>query len=60
MKKKIPPVDKTQFDALLHRMMQAPPEPRKGIVTQGKAGKIIPGPRTPLPAQDSPSKPRKA
>jgi len=53
-------VDKDQFDSLLHKMMQAPPEPRDAIKTDGKAGKIIPGPRTPLPAQDSPSKPRKA
>jgi hypothetical protein len=45
-------VDKTQFDALLHKMMQSPPEPAKGIKTQGKAGKIIPA--------TSPSKPRKA
>ena len=45
-------VDKTQFDTLLHKMMQSPPEPAKAIKTQGKAGKIIPA--TP------PSKPRKA
>lgn len=42
-------VDKDQFDNLLHKMMQAPPEPRKAIVTEVKAGKIIPGP-TPPPA----------
>jgi hypothetical protein len=53
-------VDKDQFDALLHKMMQAPPEPRSAIVTDGKAGKIIPGPRAHLPAQDLPSEPRKA
>ena len=46
-------VDKHQFDALLHKMMQAPPEPRKAIKTQGKAGKII-------PATPPPSVPRKA
>jgi hypothetical protein len=37
-----PPVNKDQFDSLLHRMMQAPPEPAKTIKTEGKAGKIIP------------------
>lgn len=46
-------VDKAQFDGLLHRMMQTPPEPAKAIRTEGKTGKIIPGP-TPRP------KPRKA
>lgn|GEM_PF-2506602 len=35
-------VDKRQFDSLLHKMMQAPPEPKKSIETEGKAGRIIP------------------
>ncbi len=46
-------VDKDKFDALLHRMMQSPPEPKAGIMIEGKAGKII-------PATPQPSKPRKA
>lgn len=46
-------VNKDQFDALLGKLMQAPPEPRQGIVTTGKAGKII-------PAIPQPSEPRKA
>ena len=45
-------VDKSQFDTLLHKMMQSQPEPLKAIKTQGKAGKIIPA----IP----PSEPRKA
>jgi hypothetical protein len=47
-------VDKGQFDTLLHKMMQSPPEPAKAIKRQGKIGKIIPGPTRP------PSEPRKA
>ena len=35
-------VDKDQFDALLHKMMSAPPEPKSSIKIEGKAGKIIP------------------
>jgi len=46
-------VDKTQFDSLLHKMMQAPPTPKDGIRIQGKAGKII-------PAILQPSEPHKA
>lgn len=42
-------VDKTQFDNLLHKMMQAQPEPRKAIKTEGKAGKIIPASQPPAP-----------
>jgi hypothetical protein len=53
-------VDKTQFDNLLHKMMQAPPEPRKAIQREGKIGKIVPSLKTPLPAQESPSEPHKA
>jgi hypothetical protein len=45
-------VDKNQFDALLSKLMQAPPEPAKGIETQGKAGKIIP----PIAPQSTPHK----
>ena len=45
-------VDKSQFDNLLYKMMQSPPEPKSGIRIEGKAGKIIPA--TP------PSTPRKA
>jgi hypothetical protein len=41
-------VDKDQFDALLHKMMQAPPEPKSGIKIEGKAGKIVPA--TPQPS----------
>jgi hypothetical protein len=40
-------VDKNQFDALLHRMMQATPEPKKAIKTEGIKGSkapIIPPP----------------
>ena len=36
-------VNKDQFDSLLHKMMQAPPEPKKAIKTVG-----IKGPKTPL------------
>lgn len=32
-------VDKQQFDTLLHKMMQAPHEPKKTI--EGKAGKMV-------------------
>jgi hypothetical protein len=35
-------VDKGQFGALLHKMMQAQPEPRRTIKPQGKAGEIVP------------------
>jgi hypothetical protein len=52
--KPIPPVDKDQFDTLLHKMMQAPPEPKDGIRIEGKAGKIIPA------TSSQPSEPRKA
>ncbi len=46
-------VNKDQFDALLHKMMQAPPAPKAGIRTQGKAGIAI-------PATPPPSTPHKA
>jgi hypothetical protein len=46
-------VDKDQFDALLHKMMQAPPAPKAGIKMERKAGKII-------PATPQPSAPRKS
>ena len=49
-------VDKTKFDALLHRMMQAPPETARTIKGEGKAGKIIPAPKP----ESQPSEPRKA
>ena len=42
-------VDKKQFDTLLHKMMQAPPEPKKQIVIEEKAGKIIPPIQPPNP-----------
>jgi hypothetical protein len=42
-------VDKNQFDALLHKMMQAPPEPKKSIEIEGKAGKIVPPIQPPAP-----------
>ena len=45
-------VDKDQFDALLGKLMQAPPQPSKSIETQGKAGKIIP----PIQPQSTPHK----
>ena len=45
-------VNKDQFDSLLHKMMQAPPEPKKAIKTQGKAGKIVP----PIQPQSTPDK----
>jgi hypothetical protein len=48
----VPPVDKELFDALLGKMMQAPPQPKAAIEITKKAGKIIPA--TP------PSKPHKA
>ena len=35
-------VDKDKFDALLGKLMQAPPQPAKSIKTQGKVGKIMP------------------
>lgn len=35
-------VNKDQFDALLGKLMQAPPQPAKSMETQGKAGKIVP------------------
>ena len=43
-------VDKDQFDNLLHKMMQAPPEPEKDLEIKGKAGKIIPSLPTPRKA----------
>jgi hypothetical protein len=46
-------VDKNQFDNLLGKMMQAHPEPKSGIKTDGKLGKIVP----PTP---QPSEPHKA
>jgi hypothetical protein len=42
-------VDKAQFDALLYKMMKAPPEPKDSIRIQGKVGKIIPA--TPQPSK---------
>lgn len=39
---KVPPVSKDEFDALLGKLMQTPPQPSKSIETQGKAGKIVP------------------
>ena len=53
MKKTIPPVNKEEFDALLGKMMSAPPEPKASIKTTGKIGKII-------PATSQPSVPHKA
>lgn len=47
-------VDKAQFDSLLRNMLQTPPEPRTAIKTEGKAGKIIPGPTA--AAKPSPDK----
>jgi len=46
-------VPKDAFDALLFKMMQAPPEPKAAIQSKGKIGKII-------PATPQPSEPRKA
>ena len=46
-------VDKNKFDTLLHRMMQSPPEPAKGIETEGIKGSkapLIPPPSTPRKA----------
>lgn len=42
-------VDKAQFDALLSKLMKAPPQPAKAIETQGKAGKIVPPIQPPAP-----------
>ncbi len=42
-------VDKSQFDTLLGRLMQTPPEPAKAIKTEGKAGKIVPPIQPPTP-----------
>lgn len=39
-------VDKDQFDALLHKMMQAPPAPAKTIKSEGKTREIIPNPQS--------------
>lgn len=47
-------VDKNQFDTLLHKMMQAPPEPKKKIVIEEKAGKIIPPIQQSIPRKASP------
>lgn len=49
-------VSKEKFDALLHRMMHAPPESAKTIKGERKAGKIIPA----LKPENQPSEPRKA
>ena len=49
-------VDKDQFDALLHRMVQSPPEAARTIKGEGKAGRIIPAPKP----ETQPSEPRKA
>ena len=38
-------VDKNQFDALLGKLIQSPPEPKSAIKTEGKIGKIIPTPQ---------------
>ena len=35
-------VDKSQFDALLGKLMQTPPQPEKSLDIMGKAGKIVP------------------
>jgi hypothetical protein len=43
-------VNKDQFDALLGKLMQTPPQPATSIKTQGKAGKIIPAAK-PAPAK---------
>ena len=46
-------VNKDQFDALLHRMMQTPPEPKKTIRTEGIKGSkepLIPPASTPRKA----------
>jgi hypothetical protein len=41
-------VDKRKFDNLLGKMLKTPPEPEKGLVIKGKAGKVIPPtPRVP-------------
>jgi hypothetical protein len=40
-------VDKSQFDALLGKMVQAKPEPKAGIKSAGKPGKLIPAQPTP-------------
>jgi hypothetical protein len=43
-------IDKDKFDSLLHRMMQAPPEPKKTIKTEGIKGSkspLIPPPSEP-------------
>jgi hypothetical protein len=45
-------VDKDQFDALLSKLMQAPPQPQQSIEITGKAGKIIP----PIQPQSTPRK----
>ena len=46
-------VDKDKFDALLGKMMQAPPEPKKAIKTDGITGSkapLVPPPSTPRKA----------
>jgi len=45
-------VDKDHFDALLQKMMQAPPEPKKAIKTERKMARIIP----PIPPPSTPHK----
>jgi hypothetical protein len=45
-------VNKDQFDKLLHKMMQAPPEPKKAIKVEGKTSRIIP----PIPPPSAPHK----
>jgi hypothetical protein len=46
-------VDKDQFDALLGKLMQAPPQPSKDIKGQ-------PGNLKPILSKPAPSEPRKA
>lgn len=43
-------VDKDQFDNLLHKMMQAPPQAEKDLIIKGKAKQIIPNPPAPRKA----------
>ena len=44
-------VDKNQFDALLNTMMQAPPDPKGAIKTEGTAGKLVPHIQPPVEAR---------
>ncbi len=44
-------VDKDQFDALLHKMMQTPPAPTKTIKSEKASATIIPPPKPVSPKQ---------